>query len=55
MPIDPTDFNRADGFSPGSLITVKIPEVETQAAFDNTGFVPLTDPSATRIRTSRWS
>jgi hypothetical protein len=46
VPIDPTDFNRADGFSPGSAITVKIPEVETQAAFDNTGFVPLTDPAA---------
>jgi hypothetical protein len=44
VPIDPTDFNRADGFSPGSAITVKIPGVQTQAAFDNTGFVPLTDP-----------
>ena len=43
VPIDPTDFNRADGFSPGSAITVKIPEVETQAAFDNTGFVPIDD------------
>ena len=46
VPIDPTDFNRADGFSPGSAITVKIPEVETRAAFDNTGFVPLTNPGA---------
>ncbi len=46
VPIDPTDFNRADGFSPGSAITVKIPEVETQAAFDNTGFVPITAPGA---------
>ena len=46
VPIDPTDFNRADGFSPGSAVTVKIPEVETQAAFDNTGFVPITDPGA---------
>jgi hypothetical protein len=44
VPIEPTDFNRADGFSPGSAITVKIPGVQTQAAFDNTGFVPLTDP-----------
>jgi hypothetical protein len=39
--IDPTDYNRADGFSPGNLITVKIPQVETQAAFDNSGFVPV--------------
>jgi hypothetical protein len=46
VPIDPTDFNRADGFSPGSAITVKIPAVQTQQAFDNTGFVPLTDPAA---------
>ena len=41
--IDPTDFNRADGFSPGNLITVKIPQVETQAAFNNTGFVSIND------------
>ena len=40
---DPTDINRADGFSPGNLITVKIPQIETQAAFDNTGFVPIND------------
>jgi hypothetical protein len=46
VPIDTTDFNRADGFSPGSAITVKIPQVETQAAFDNTGFVSLTDLEA---------
>ena len=39
--IDPTDYNRADGFSPGNMITVKIPQVETQAAFDNSGFVPI--------------
>ena len=39
--IDPTDINRADGFSPGNLITLKIPQVETQAAFDNSGFVPV--------------
>jgi hypothetical protein len=45
VPIDPTDFNRADGFSPGSAITVKIPGVQTQQAFDNTGFVPITDPA----------
>jgi hypothetical protein len=41
--LDPTDINRNDGFSPGNLITVKIPQVETQAAFNNTGFVPITD------------
>jgi hypothetical protein len=41
--LDPTDINRNDGFSPGNLITVKIPQVETQAAFNNTGFVPVND------------
>ena len=41
--VDPTDINRADGFSPGNLISVKIPQVETQAAFEATGFVPLND------------
>jgi hypothetical protein len=41
--MDTTDINRADGFSPGNLITLKIPRVETQAAFDNTGFVPVND------------
>jgi hypothetical protein len=42
--IDPTDLNRADGFSPGNLITIKIPQVETQTAFNNSGLVPITDP-----------
>jgi hypothetical protein len=41
--IDPTDFNHADGFSPGSLITLKIPQLDTQAAFDQSGIVPITD------------
>jgi hypothetical protein len=41
--IDPTDMNRADGFSPGNLITIKIPGLDTPAAFDNTGFVPQND------------
>jgi hypothetical protein len=41
--VNPTDINRADGFSPGNLISVKVPQVETQAAFDNTGFVPIND------------
>jgi hypothetical protein len=43
VPIDPADFNHADGFSPGSEIIVHIPEVTTQEAFDKTGFVPITD------------
>ena len=34
-------MNRADGFSPGNEIIVKIPEVETPAAFQNSGLVPI--------------
>ena len=30
--IDPTDINRADGFSPGSSISVRIPGLDTPAA-----------------------
>ena len=41
--IDPTDMNRADGFSPGNLITIKIPGLETPAAFANSGLVPIDD------------
>jgi hypothetical protein len=44
--IDPTDMNRADGFSPGNKIIVKIPEVETPAAFENSGMVPVDDLQA---------
>ena len=32
VPIDPTDMNRADGFSPGSLIIVKVPGLDNPAA-----------------------
>ncbi|MEZ5154908.1 MAG: hypothetical protein R2718_02235 [Solirubrobacterales bacterium] len=41
--IDPTDMNRADGFSPGNLITIKIPGLETPAAFAASGLVPEND------------
>ena len=44
--IDPTDMNRADGFSPGNLITLKIPGMDTPAAFENSGIVPITNPGA---------
>lgn len=41
--IDTTDINRGDGFSPGNLITLKVPEVDTPAAFENSGLVPIDD------------
>ncbi|MBK5111876.1 MAG: hypothetical protein JJE10_11065, partial [Thermoleophilia bacterium] len=40
-----TDINRGDGFSPGNLITLKIPGLDTPTAFDNTGLVGLGDIS----------
>src|SRR6187200_1550822 len=30
VPIDPTDMNRADGFSPGSMIVIKVPGLDNQ-------------------------
>src|SRR5262245_17559636 len=32
IPIDPTDWNRNDGFSPGSLIVTRVPGLDTPAA-----------------------
>ena len=46
-PIDPTDWNRSDGFSPGSLIVTKIPQIQTPAALKATGAVPITDLART--------
>ena len=41
--IDVTDVNRGDGFSPGNAIMLKIPGLDTPAAFENSGLVPLAD------------
>ena len=45
-PIDPTEWNRNDGFSPGSLITLHIPGLDNQQALARTGGVPINDLSA---------
>jgi hypothetical protein len=42
-PIEPSDYNLADGFSPGSTIITKVPGLDTPAAFARTGAVPITD------------
>jgi hypothetical protein len=39
--IDPTDYNRADGFSPGNMIVVRIPGLDNPQAFRNTGAVSV--------------
>ncbi len=41
--LDVTDMNRGDGFSPGNLITLKIPGLDTPEAFENSGIVPITE------------
>ena len=42
-PIDPTDMNRGDGFSPGSAILVKVPGLDTPAAVRRSKLPPLTN------------
>src|SRR5688572_7723493 len=41
--IDPREWNRADGFSPGQQITVRIPGLDNRRAFERSGIVPITD------------
>ena len=42
-PIDPKDMNRADGFSPGSAMLVKVPGLDTPAAVRRSKLPPLTN------------
>ncbi|MEX1220214.1 MAG: hypothetical protein WEB05_07475, partial [Solirubrobacterales bacterium] len=41
------NLNQADGFSPGPLLTVRIPGMDNPAAFEESGLVPLWDMSRT--------
>ncbi len=41
-----TDINRADGFSPGNTIVLRIPGLETPQAFENSDLVPISDTGA---------
>src|SRR3954452_16692740 len=41
--IDPTEWNRNDGFSPGITVIARVPGLDNQQAFDRTGLVPVTD------------
>jgi hypothetical protein len=49
-PIDPTDWNRNDGFSPGQEIVVHVPGLDNQRAFQRTRAVPITNISRTYDR-----
>ncbi len=50
VPIDPTEQNRSDGFSPGNMIITKVPGLDTPEAFKRTGAVPVTDIARTYDR-----
>ena len=41
--VDPTEFNRNDGFSPGNLINVRVDGLDSPEAFRASGLVPITD------------
>jgi hypothetical protein len=43
VPINPSDYNWSDGFSPGAPIITKVPGLDTPAAMTKTGVVPVTD------------
>jgi hypothetical protein len=43
VPIEPADYNRSDGFSPGQVIVTKVPGLDTPAALRRTRAVPITD------------
>ena len=46
-PIDNSEIDRLDGFSPGDPIVLKVPGLDTSQAFANTGAVPITDVAQT--------
>ena len=45
-PIDPTEHNLNDGFSPGNMIITKVPGLNSLQAFENTGAVGIDTPGA---------
>ena len=42
-PIDPTDLNRGDGFSPGTLLTTRVPGLDNPAAVRRSKLPPIGD------------
>ena len=46
VPIDPTEYNRNDGFSPGSMLVTRVPGLDNPKAFQNTGAVSVDDQEA---------
>ena len=50
--IDAQPYNLNDGFSPGQVITLKVPGLDTPAALANTDPIPLNDLSRNESQTS---
>ena len=51
-PIDPRDINRADGFSPGSMLVTKVPGLDTPAAARRSKLPPIGDLSRSLAKRS---
>ncbi|MEA2330681.1 MAG: hypothetical protein QOH58_819 [Thermoleophilaceae bacterium] len=51
-PIDPADINRADGFSPGSMLITKVRGLDTLQAARRTGLPPIGDLSRSLAKRS---
>src|SRR5215204_1489143 len=52
VPIDPTDMNRADGFSPGSMIIVRIPGLDNAEALRRSHLPSLRNLAASLAKRS---
>ena len=56
VPIEPSDYNHSDGFSPGQGIVLKVPGLDTPAAFAaHRTPVPVTDVARSFDRRRRSS
>ena len=52
-PIDASDYNFSDGFSPGQAIITRVPGLDTPEAFRRNGLPPIDDPARSLRRSSR--
>ena len=53
VPIDADPYNAGDGFSPGQVITLRVPGLDNPQAFANTNPIPLNKLSRNESQTSR--
>jgi hypothetical protein len=52
-PIEASDYNHSDGFSPGQAIVTRVPGLDTLAAFRRNRLPPIDDPARSLRRKSR--